>query len=511
MDAQFSFRTGDVITIILYFVGLILLGVWTTKKIKQTEDYFVGGRSMPGWAVGLSMLGTAISSVTFLAYPGSAYEGNWSRLVQGLMLPVAAFIGITFFVVYYRRSLFVSAYQYFEKRFGNWGRSYASSIYLMGQIFRMGTVLFLLSIAIEVMTKWNIVTIMIIVGVLVTIYTVLGGIEAVIWTDVLQTIVLVLGGIFTIIIVFLKLKGGMFEVLQIASEGGKFDLSTSWDFDLTRDTFWIFALSGIVGNIQEFSTDQIKIQRYAAPSTDGGAKRAAWTVGLGCIPVWSLFMFVGTCLWVFYQAFPELLAQGLHPDQVFPHFILTQLPVGIGGLVIAAVVAAAMSTIDSSLNASATVISVDWYKRFFVKDKTDEHYLKFARLITLLLGILMIFAAYLLTKLEMKTFLDIGFFLGAVFAGGIGGLFLLGFFFKRANSQGAMVGVGTGVLVIVWLTLSHLELLPESISSSIHPFIINVIGNLTVFIVGFLASYFWPAPTEKALSRATWWTRNAEE
>ncbi|MBN1348658.1 sodium/solute symporter [candidate division KSB1 bacterium] len=454
------FGLGDIIAIIAYFIGIILLGVWTTKKIKKTDDYFVGGRSMPGWAVGLSLLGTAISSVTFLAYPGSAYEGNWSRLVQGLMLPVAALIGITFFVVYYRRSLFVSAYQYFEKRFGSWGRSYASLIYLLGQIFRMGTVLFLLATAIKVMTNWDILVIIIIVGILVTIYTVLGGIEAVIWTDVVQTIVLILGGIATIGIVFYRVEGGMFEVFRFAANNGKFDLTTSWDFDLTLATFWVFAFSGIIGNIQEFSTDQIKIQRYAAPSTDKGAKRAAWTVGLGCIPVWTLFMFVGTCLWVYYQVTPEPLGaefERLKPDQIFPYFILSPaFPSGFGGLVLAAVMAAAMSTIDSSLNASATVISVDWFKRFFVKDRSDEYYLKSARIITIIMGVLMIFSAFLLTKLQMKTFLDLGFFLGAVFAGGIGGLFLLGFFFKRANGQGAIVGVVVGVIVILWLTFSHL-------------------------------------------------------
>ena len=208
MEAQFTFRIGDIVTIIIYFAGLILLGVWTTRKIKQTEDYFVGGRAMPGWAVGMSMLGTAISSITFLAYPGSAFEGNWSRLVQGLMLPMAALTGVVFFVVYYRRSLFLSAYQYFEKRFGGWGRSYASIIYILGQIFRMGTVLFLLATAIKVMTHWHILTIMIIVGILVTLYTVLGGLEAVIWTDVIQTIFLILGGVLTIVVVFFNQNHG---------------------------------------------------------------------------------------------------------------------------------------------------------------------------------------------------------------------------------------------------------------------------------------------------------------
>jgi SSS family solute:Na+ symporter len=336
----------------------------------------------------------------------------------------------------------------------------------------------------------------------------LGGIEAVIWTDVLQTLLLVLGGIVSLIIIFVKVKGGMFEVIKIAADNGKFNISTSWDFDLTRDTFWIFALSGIVGNIQEFSTDQIKIQRYAAPSTDGGAKRAAWTVGLGCIPVWSLFMLVGSCLWVFYQVYPHYLSAGLRPDEVFPHFILTQLPVGLGGFVIAAVMAAAMSTIDSCLNATATVITVDWHKKFFVKNRDDKYYLTSARLITIILGILMILSAWAITKINMKTFLDIGFFIGAVFSGGLGGLFLLGFFFKRANGQGAIVGVIAGVLVILWLTMSHLNMLPQSITSSIHPFVINVFGNFTVLTVGYIASYFWPALSDDQLKRATWWTRN---
>ena len=507
MEQEFGFRVGDVATLCLYFVGIIGLGIWTTKKIKETEDFFVGGRSMPGWAVGLSMLGTAISSVTFLAYPGSAFEGNWSRLVPGLMLPIAAIVGITFFVVFYRRSLFVSAYQYFERRFGVWGRTYGCIICSLGSFYRMGTILFLLSLPIRVLTGWDLLTIIIAVGVLVTIYTVLGGIEAVIWTDVVQTFFLVLGGLVTIAVIFLKVPGGAPEVIGMAAEAGKFDLTVSFDFNFAKATFWMFALTGIVGNIQEFSADQIKIQRYAAPKTDGMAKRAALTVGLGCIPIWSLFMFVGTCIWVFYHVFPESLISGVRADEVYPHFILTQLPVGLGGFVIAAVMAAAMSSIDSSMNASATVITVDIYKRLLVKNKTDQHYLKTARIITVFAGLFMIVCAWSLTLLNMKTFLDIGFFLGAVFAGGLGGLFLLGFFFKRTNSQGAIIGIGTAVLVILWCTLSHLGVFPKSIASPIHPFVINVAGNFTALIVGYIASLFFPAPSKKLLAGATWWTR----
>lgn len=507
MVQQISFRTGDIVVIALYFLAMVLLGVWTTRKIKRTEDFFVGGRSMPGWAIGFSLLGTAISSVTFLAYPGSAYQGNWSRLMQGLMLPAAAFLGIYFFIIFYRRSLFLSAYQYFQQRFGSWTRNYTSIVFLIGQIFRIGSVLFLVTLAMEVLTGWSLLFSIFLVGIILTFYTVLGGLEAVVWTDVAQTFILIGGGLITILIVFIKVNGGAFEVFHLAAAAHKFDLTTSWDFDLTRDTFWIFAFSGIMNNIQELSTDQVKIQRYAAPSTDSGAKRATWMVGLGCIPIWVLFMFVGTCLWVFYQVHPNLLPVNTKADQVFPHFIVTQLPVGISGFVIAALLAAAMSTISSGLNASASVISVDWYQRYFVSNKSDAHHLKFARIITVILGVFMMAAAWALSLLKAEAFLDLGFFIGAVFAGGLGGLFLLGFFFKHANNRGALIGVIVGVIVILWLTLSNMKALPESISSSIHPFMISVFGNVTVLTVGAVASLFWPAPTAAQLDRVTWWTR----
>ena len=575
MENPFIFRGGDILAIVLYFVLLIVVGIWTTKKIKGSEDFFVGGRAMPGWAVGFSLLGTAISSITFLAYPGSAFAGNWSRLVPGFMLPVAAFIGIIFFVVFYRRSGFVSAYEYFEKRFGTWGRSYASFVYIVAQTFRVGSVLFLLALPVRVMTGWSLGSIILIVGVLVTLYTVLGGLEAVIWTDVLQTIVLILGGLVTILVVFLDVKGGLPEVIRLAGAAGKFKISTSWDWNLARDTFWTLALTGLISNLQEFSTDQVKIQRYLAPATDREAKGAAWMVGLGCIPIWMLFMFVGTSIWVFYQLHPGAISATMRPDEVFPHFILTQLPVGVGGFVIAAVMAAAMSTIDSGLNAVATIMTVDWYQKFFVTNREDKHYLNVARILTLVVGVLGIAAAYFLSTLEMRTFLDLAFFLASVFSAGLGGFFLLGFFFKRANNRGAIVGVVVGLLVIFWLTLSNMTtfkvtdqtltqlqvagiptevvrgvanlknkpirgkgeffnqledqigrkqalqykyrilemteasgVLPLRLSSSIHPFVINVFGNLTVLLVGWLASFFWAAPTEENLRKTTWWTRN---
>jgi len=213
-----NLRTADLVAMVAYLAVVIGLGAWAASRSRTTEGYFLGGRAMPGWAVGLSMLGTAISSVTFLAYPGSAYEGNWSRIVPGLMLPIAALLSVWLFVPFYRRTHLTSAYEYFERRFGNWGRTYACLAFTAASAYRMGIILYLLALALRSLTGWNLWAIIIITGAIVTLYTVIGGIEAVIWTDVMQTIILVLGGLITVAVVFLTVPGGAAEVISRAKE-----------------------------------------------------------------------------------------------------------------------------------------------------------------------------------------------------------------------------------------------------------------------------------------------------
>ena len=326
-------------------------------------------------------------------------------------------------------------------------------------------------------------------------------------------------------------------------------------------------ISGLIGNIQEFASDQTKVQRYCAAASDKEARWAVWFTGLACIPVWALFMFVGTCLYVFYGVVEDAAVQaGMKADQVFPHFILTQLPVGLGGFVIAAVLAAAMSSIDSSMNGTATVLSVDIYRRLLVKDKDDKHYLFVARLLTTLGGCFMIVVACLITLIDADSLLYIGFVIGSVMAGGLGGVFILGFFSTRTNSKGIAIGVVAALLMIFYLTLSQIDnmiieaetktaveeklsaladagelgengkpsekqkqavlyeaeaelaesekglrLLPDSLRSKLHPFLIGVLSNLTAFVIGYLASFFFPKPSDEKLYRATWWTRYREE
>ena len=519
-----SLSFGHVITVAAYAAAMLGLGWWAKGRIKGTEGFFVGGRAIPGWAVGLSLLGTAISSITFIAYPGSAFSGNWSRLVPGMMLPLTTVVAVYFFVVFYRRSLFVSAYEYFERRFGNWGRSYTSALWSLASIYRMGTILYLISIAIRSFTGWSFVTVMLITALLVTAYTMLGGLEAVIWTDVVQTIVLMAGGIITVAMVFLHFPGGAPQVLGTAWAASKFDLVVSWDFSLVRDTFWVFVLSGFVGNVQEFATDQTTIQRYAAARSDKDGVLATWMVGLGCIPLWSLFMLVGTVLWVFYmqawpmpdgsmwqfaREMPGAIPNGTPADGVYPYFIMTQMNPFLGGLVISAVMAAAMSSIDSSMNGTAAVFTADFYRRHFVKGRDDQHYLLAARLTTVVLGFLMSLVAYALYSLGEGSILDTLFAFGAMMGGGLGGFFLCGFLFRRVNAAGAAIGLGAGVLAIIWMSLSpRLAWFPQEYAFGWHPFIVSVVGNVVVFTVGLLASMFFRKPSAERIGNMTWWTRD---
>ncbi len=506
METAVGIQWGDLFALVLYFGAVLLIGFWCSTRLKDTECYFVGGRKLPGWAVGISMLGTAISSVTFLAYPGSAYAMNWSRLVPGLMLPIAAIAAIYLFVPFYRKARLVSAYEYLELRFGAWARVYGCIMWSVAQFYRMGIILFLLALPVKSMTGFDLYSIIIVMGILVTIYTVLGGIEAVIWTDVMQTIVLLLGGLFCIATVFIEVPGGPGTVIAKALENGKFDLAFSFEWNFAEDTFWVLVLNGLFLFLQEFASDQTKIQRYCAAKNDKAARNAVWIGGVGCIPVWATFMFVGTCLWVYYQTFPETIVDQIRSDQVFPHFILTQLPLGLAGFVIAAVMAAAMSSIDSCMNGSATVITSDLYRRHLAPGRQDGHYLNVARFVTALAGVLMIICSLLLTQIREDTILDIGFFIAAIFSAGLGGLFFLGFISKRTNSQGAAIGIVLTVLVTIWLTFSELGWLPEAYSSRIHKFIINFFSNMVAFVVGYFASYLFPKPNQEKLANLTWWT-----
>jgi SSS family solute:Na+ symporter len=486
-------KTIDLIVLVAYLFGVVGLGIWLAKRSKTTEGFMSAGGALPGWAVGLSIFGTFVSSISFLANPGKAFDANWNPFVFGLSLPLAAWVATRYFVPFFRKSGAVSAYTHLEERFGPWARVYAVVCYLLTQMGRVGTILYLVALALAPLTGWSVFTIIIVTGVLVTVYTLIGGIEAVIWTDVVQSIVLTLGIFLCLGIIFTGMPEGPGQVFAIANDANKFSLG-SMGLSLAEPTFWVILIFGLFINLQNFGIDQSYVQRYATANSEEAAKRSVWLGALLYVPISALLFLVGTGLFAFYQAQPDLLPDTIGKgDKVFPHFIATELPVGITGTLIAAVLAAAMSSVDSSLNGSATLTWCDIVKRFSKSEPTEATGMKVLHGATIAFGIVGTGAALAMTRVQSA--LDAWWKISSIFSGGILGLFLLGLIVKRANNVAAVTAVTIGVLLIFWMSAPWL---PESIRPALHGNLTIVVGTLTIFLVGLLASRLVSSPKESA-------------
>ena len=491
----------DYLVVALYLAVVVAIGLYFARRQTGTDAYYAGGRKVPTWAVGLSVLATLISSVTFLAYPGEGYESNWIRLVQGLMVPIVLLCIVWFLVPCYRRVIRFSAYEYFEKRFGYLARLYSSLAFALAHFSKMGTVFFLLALAISRMTGFNTYHVILVLGVFTILYTLIGGIEAVIWSDVLQGFVLVAGGLICVAMLLFRSEAGPGAALESAWHAEKISFGPyAWEF--THLTFSVMALNGIFYALQKYGTDQTIVQRFLATETDKKAIRASLTGALLCIPVWTLFMLIGTLLWSFYQAGGGALPQGTRPEAVFPYFIMTELPAGVTGLVLAALIAAAMSSLDSDLNCLSVVGVEDYYRRF-KPEASDQQCLRVGRWIVVACGLLSIGMASLYVKTEGATVLAMVFTLYAIFSGGIAGLLALGFFTRRANRRGVYVGISACVLFTAYAVLTTT---PFTVGCSKrvlvdlgaynfphHKYMLGVYSHLVLFVVGYLASLLWPA------------------
>lgn len=479
----------DIFVLILYLSAVVGLGCWLSRRNRTTNDFMAAGGTLPGWAVGFSIFGTYLSSNTFIGVPGKAYDGNWNGFVFSLSLPLAAWVAVKWFVPFYRRTGEISAYHHLEKRFGPWARTYALACYLLTQLARVGTILFGVSLGLSALTGWSVPVIIVAGGIAVTVYTLVGGIAAVIWTDVIQSLVLLVGALVIAGLLLANHPHGPGEALHLAANEGKFSLG-SFGLDLTQSTFWVVLLYGVFINLNNFGIDQSFVQRYHAARDEKAAARSVWTGALLYVPVAAIFFLIGSLLFSFYHASPELLEPLVaqysdgHADKVLPHFIATQLPSGAAGLLIAAIFAAAMSSIDTSLNSAATVTLKDFVQRHLNRGKTEADALRILRNATLIWGVLGTGVA--LAMIGQKSLLDAWWKLSGIFAGGLLGLFLLGLISRRANNADALAGVIVGVLVICWMTFP--DHLPEALRSPFHAHMIMVIGTLTIFGVGVACS-----------------------
>ena len=495
-----TIHLADYIIIALALMTSLGIGLRFSRGQNSTKQYFVARGSIPAWAIGMSLMATLISSVTFLAYPGEGFSSNWILLVQGMMVPVVLLVMVWYVVPLYRKVIGVSTYEYFEKRFGTFARMYSSISFVFTHFSKMGTVFFLLALALSNMTNTNTYAIIWIIGAVIIAITLLGGVEAVIWADVVQGFLLIAGGVASFIILMFSIKGGVHEFWHVATVYHKNNFGP-YSLNFKKLTFIVMAINGVFYAIQKYGTDQTMVQRYLTARTDKGAIRASLMGVALTVPLWALFMLIGTALFVFYKQNP--LPAGMRPDAVFPYFIMSKLPTGVVGLILAALISAAISSLGADLNCLAAIGVEDYYKRLKPKSN-DRNYLKAGRWIVVFAGIGAILIANLYLLSGDEGALGIVFTLYAIFSGGIVGIFLLGLFSSRANRQGVNIGIIACIIFTAYAFLTstkigmghekHVLLNLGRFNFNQHKYMLGVYSHLVVIVVGYIASLFFPKP-----------------
>lgn len=480
-----------------YMAGLLGAGLYFSKAQTSAEAYFVANRSVPGWAMGISLLATIITSVTFIAYPGAAYEDNWSLILPGvMMLAVPLFTGILI-VPFFRQAVRMTAFEYFGQRFGSGVRLYSSAMFALGHLSKMGFVLYLLALTVNSMTGWSLGATLFATTFIAVGYALVGGLQAVIWADVFQGLLLwvavLLAAGFLIHLIPLPLS----EIFSVALHAGKFSLG-SLSLNPHQPTVAVLLLYGLSFYVQKYTADQTVVQRYLAARSDRQAFGGILLGAVLCLPVWGLFMLIGTLLWAFYRArhepLPPFVAE--RSAEVFPYFLTTHLPAGVGGILLAALFGAALAMLASDLNCLAAIAVEDFYCHWRPVS-SDKTRLRIGRGSVLAGGILAVTLAWQLTHLR-GTVLALYYAVGSIVAGGLAGIFLLAFLCARATPRGVQIGIAFNIVFTVWATLTagaNPVLKLKSMRFTWSEYLIGVIGQMIVLLVGYVASWLPPQST----------------
>ncbi len=488
-----SLRFVDAAVVFAYLIGLTLFGLRFARRQTSTDAYFVAKRSIPPWAMGISILTTFITSVTFIAYPGSSYGKDWSLLVPGFMILVILVLVGSIIIPFYRHEVGMSAYEYFGKRFGQPTRVYTALAFAAGHFSKMGFVLYLAALTINSMTGWSIEQIIVAVGTLTILYTLKGGLEAVIWTDFVQGIILWVGILTCLGYLLFLPPGGPAAVFHVAAMNHKFSFgSTNWDF--SQQTIPVLLIYGFFWYLQKYTADQTVVQRYLVAKTDRSALQGVALGATLCVPVWSLFMLIGTCTWAFYRLTSEKLPGYVKAaDQVFPHFLATHLPPGVGGVIMAALIGSSMCALASDLNSLSSVGVADLYPMLRPK-ANDQQRLRMGKYLVAGCGIACVATALLLAQTKGSA-LSMWFTVSAIASGGLAGLWALAFLTTRGSRRGVYFGIVVTLIFTIWASLT----LPGKRVVNLgawnfpwHDYMIGAIGHMLLFVFGYVGSLIWP-------------------
>ncbi|MEN6384824.1 MAG: sodium/solute symporter [Phycisphaerales bacterium] len=499
----------DIIVVAFYMIGVLALGLYFTRKNKNTEEYFVAGRSYKGWVLGISMLSTTISSITFLAFPAAAFALDWRMVVNNLMWPVGMVLACVFFIPFFRKGLATTAFEYLENRFGPLVSLYGAFTFIILEILRMSVILYLVSLALSSLTGFPINSVIIVIGLAVGIITVLGGFEAVIWTDVVQAFILWGSGILCLILIITKLSGGLGEVFQVGLANGKFHLG-DMRFDLASRTLWTMLMLGLWDSVSNFTTSQHVVQRYIAAKSLREARKGAILAGFLCVPTWLFFFFIGTAMWVFYHVNPDPKVSAMPADQVLSYFILNNFPVGCIGLAVAGIMSAAMGALQASVNGLSTVTCTNIIRKYFVKDKNDKYYVRLARICAASYGIIMILGSLFFRMLpNNESVVNLQYIMSSLFGGCVTSFFLLGFLTTKTNYIPSIIALAASIILNTFLLLNSLGLVPEWMHVRVHEYWVNMLVNLFFVILAYGFSALWKT-REKNISGLTIWTADAD-
>ena len=483
--AKQDFGIVNYIVLFGYLIAMVGVGVFFARKNKNTDDFFRGGQQIPWWAAGCSIFATMLSSLTFMGIPSKAFAQDWVYSIGNFMIPVVAVIAVFIALPFFRRIDATSAYEYLERRFSRTVRLFGSASFTLFHIFRMAVVMSLTGLALAVATPLTPGQSVMLMGILSILYCTLGGIEAVIWTDTIQTFVLMGGALLAIGLLISGVDGGFNGFLSAARAADKFKLANfHWDATETQIALWVIIVGSVGQNISSYTADQAVVQRYMTTADQKLAARSIWTNALLTIPATLMFFGIGTALFAFYRSHPEKLDPTITTDQIFPLFIAREMPVGVAGLIVAGVFAAAQSTVSTSMNSTATTLVTDFLRPFGLC-ASEAGYLRVARVCTFAIGIVGTLLGLVFVDPDIKSLFDTFIKVIGLFMGVLGGLFVLGAMTRRANATGALTGavVGAGFMFCLWRF------------TSVNGYLYTTSGIITCFVVGYSTSLMTAEPT----------------
>jgi len=488
-DTHFGFANWTVLA--FYLLAMLGMGIYFMQRENGAEDFFKGGGRVPWWAAGISIYATMLSAITYMAIPAKAYATDWTYYPMLWMIPLVGFPVIWYYLPYFRRSKAASAYAILEERFNAATRLMASALFCVFMVARMALVLYLPSLALTAVTGIDIYLCIVLMGLVTIIYCTMGGVEAVIWGDVVQGCILVGGAIFAALYLWSNTEGGFSGAWQMAVDNDKMRLFV-WSWDYRRVTFWVAILGGgIANNLISYTSDQTVIQRYMTTKDEKSAGRSILVNGFMSVFISVAFYFIGTGLYTFYKTHPQSLDITMQQgDAIFPFFMMSQMPAGIAGLLIAAIFAATMSTISSNINSVSTAFSVDFIQRFRPSIK-DAALLRVARWTCIVSGLIGLGIALLMATWDITSLLDYFNTILGLLTSGLGGLFVMAVFIPRIKGWSALTGFIAGEVVVLLMYLF----------TDANFFLFGATGIVISVLVALACSSLTPSPSPKGEGR----------